>query len=202
MKKNNTSGTGKVSQVRGYRLIKTDFVEACQYKPYTSDMQKEDNRTYLFMMIILAIILIVFLSINAKQNQEIKAFESMQVSAAVTVPVKAAPIVTPPKTEISTQTFEVFTITAYCSCSKCCGKSDGITYSGQKAVEGITIAADLNILPIGTVVEIEGIGKRTVQDKGGNIKGNRIDLFMGTDHQKALNFGKQERWVTVIKEGS
>jgi 3D (Asp-Asp-Asp) domain-containing protein len=117
----------------------------------------------------------------------------------MTLPVKSAPIVTPPKTEILAQTFEVFTITAYCSCSKCCGKSDGITYSGQKAIEGVTIAADLNILPIGTVVEIEGIGRRIVQDKGGSIKGNRLDLYFQR-HSDALRFGKQERWVTYTDD--
>jgi 3D (Asp-Asp-Asp) domain-containing protein len=196
MKKNNPN-TGTVSKIRGYSPIKTDFIEACQDRR-TSEAVKEDNRTYFVAMIILAIILVVFLSINAKQNQEIKAFESMQVSTSMTLPVKSAPIVTPPKTEILAQTFEVFTITAYCSCSKCCGKSDGITASGIKAFEGVTIAADWKVLPLGTIVEIEGVGRRIVQDTGGSIKGNRIDLFF-RDHKTALAFGRQERWVTVVE---
>ena len=196
MKKNNPN-SGTVSKIRGYSPIKTDFMEACQDKR-TSEAVKEDTRHYI-LALALGIIAIIFLSINAIQQTEIKKVESLQSS-----PIFNAPIVTvnAPTTEIKAQTFEVFTITAYCSCSKCCGKSDGITYSGLKAVEGVTIAADLSILPIGTIVEIESIGRRIVQDKGGSIKGNRIDLFMGTDHQRALNFGKQERWVTVIKEGT
>ena len=51
---------------------------------------------------------------------------------------------------------EEYVITAYCPCTKCCGKSDGITASGEKAVEGVTIAADTNILPFGTKVIIDG----------------------------------------------
>jgi len=39
-----------------------------------------------------------------------------------------------------------------------------------------------------------------VQDKGGSIKGSRLDLYFQR-HSDALNFGKPERWVTVIKEG-
>jgi 3D (Asp-Asp-Asp) domain-containing protein len=198
MKKNNPN-SGTVSKIRGYSPIKTDFMEACQCKPYTSDMQKEDTRHYI-LALALGIIAIIFLSINAIQQTEIKKVESLQ-SSPIFNAVETAPIViTPPQTEIKAQSFEVFTITAYCSCTKCCGKSDGITYSGQKAVEGVTIAADLNILPIGTMVEIEGIGRRIVQDKGGAIKGNRLDLYF-SDHKTALAFGKQERWVTVIKEG-
>lgn len=94
---------------------------------------------------------------------------------------------------------EVYTITAYCSCEICCGEwSDGFTYSGELAHEGVTIAADLSKLPLGTVVEIEGIGERVVQDKGGAIKGNRIDLFF-YHHSDALAFGVQELEVTVIE---
>jgi 3D (Asp-Asp-Asp) domain-containing protein len=199
MKKNNPN-SGTVSKIRGYSPIKTDFVEACQDRR-TSEAVKEDTRHYI-LAVALGIIAIIFLSINAIQQTEIKKVESLY-SSPIFNAVETAPIViTPPQTEILAQTFEVFTITAYCSCSKCCGKSDGITASGIKAFEGVTIAADWNILPLGTIVEIEGVGRRIVQDKGGSIKGNRIDLFMGTDHQKALNFGKQERWVTVIKEGT
>ena len=48
----------------------------------------------------------------------------------------------------------VYKITAYCPCKKCCGKSDGITASGVKAIEGITVAMDKSI-PFGTKIYIE-----------------------------------------------
>ena len=73
--------------------------------------------------------------------------------------------------------FGEFKLTSYCPCMKCCGKTDGITYSGVKAVQGVTIAADIRKLPIGTKVYIEGLGERIVQDIGGAIKGNKIDVF-------------------------
>ena len=88
--------------------------------------------------------------------------------------------------------------TAYCPCVKCCGKNDGITASGEKAVQGVTVAADTKVLPFGTKIYIDGVGERIVQDSGGAIKGNRIDLYF-SDHQSALNFGRQTREVFIIE---
>lgn len=89
-----------------------------------------------------------------------------------------------------------YVITAYCPCQKCCGKTDGITASGEKAVQGVTIATDKSI-PFGTKVYIEGVGERIVQDRGGAIKENRIDLYFN-DHQSALEFGRQTKEVTIL----
>lgn len=77
-----------------------------------------------------------------------------------------------------------YKLTYYCSCSKCCGKSNGITASGKKAQEGITVAS--NSLPLGTKISIDG-HVYTVQDRGG-MASNVIDIFVSS-HQKALNLG-------------
>ena len=92
---------------------------------------------------------------------------------------------------------ETYTITAYCACVKCCGKTDGITATGTKATEGRTIAVDPNKIPYGTEVNIEGVGVRVAEDCGGAIKGNRIDIYFN-DHQSALNFGRQTKEVTIL----
>lgn len=93
-----------------------------------------------------------------------------------------------------------FTGYAYDACVKCCGKDDGITASGTNAVEGVTIAADWNVLPCGTMVEIiaDGVsmGTRIVQDRG--VYGNEIDIFMDS-HSNALEFGIKKLKVRVIK---
>lgn len=92
----------------------------------------------------------------------------------------------------------IYTITAYCGCVKCCGKTDKITASGVMATEGITIAADTNILPFGTKVIIDG-NVYTVQDRGGAIKGNRIDVYFES-HQKALEHGiKKNKEIIILK---
>lgn len=77
-----------------------------------------------------------------------------------------------------------FLITYYCPCAECCGWTDGPTASGVYPVEGLTIAADPSI-PFGTKLMIDG-STYTVQDRGGAIKGNHIDVFSST-HKKALS---------------
>ena len=100
--------------------------------------------------------------------------------------------------------WQTFTATAYCSCEKCCGKwalnrPNGIVYtaSGAIAEEGVTVAADWNILPAGTLIEIDGLGERIVQDRGGAITGNRIDIYFNS-HEVALEFGVQEVLVRTL----
>ena len=102
------------------------------------------------------------------------------------------------KTEIDEwESLGTYTITAYCPCEICCGQwADGITASGETATEGVTIAASSE-LEFGTVVRIDG-HEYTVQDRGGAITGNRMDIFM-SNHQSALNFGIQTKKVEVKK---
>ena len=96
----------------------------------------------------------------------------------------------------------MYVITAYCACYNCCNKKPtdkgyGITASGVKAQQGVTVAAD-NSIPFGTRSYIEGVGERIVQDRGGAIKGNRIDLYF-ENHQEAWNFGRQTKKVIIRK---
>lgn len=79
--------------------------------------------------------------------------------------------------------------TGYCPCAACCGKTNGVTASGVIAQANHTIAADTGVLPFGTQVVING-KVYTVEDRGGAIRGNRIDIYFAS-HQEALNHGKQ-----------
>ena len=88
-----------------------------------------------------------------------------------------------------------FKLTAYCACSKCCGKSDGITASGTKAKQGRTIAVDPKQIPYGTKVVING-HTYTAEDCGGGIGKNRIDVFFNS-HKEALKFGVQHAEVFI-----
>lgn len=106
------------------------------------------------------------------------------------------PQIRPRETEQETkQTQEdVFTITAYCPCEKCCGAyANGYTATGAKATQGVTIAADPDVLPMGTEIELDG-HTYTVQDTGGAIAGNRLDLYFDS-HEDALRWGVQEKMV-------
>ena len=89
------------------------------------------------------------------------------------------------------------TVTAYCSCPKCCGRqAAGYFASGEKVYWG-GVAADWRLLPPGTKVAIEGfIGTFQVEDTGRVVKGARLDIWMPT-HREATQFGRQKLWVEI-----
>lgn len=111
-------------------------------------------------------------------------------------PMELPAVVLPRNTpQEAAQTREgVFTITAYCPCEKCCGAyANGYTATGAKATQGVTVAADPDVLPMGTEIELDG-HTYTVQDTGGAIAGNRLDLYFDS-HEDALRWGVREKIV-------
>lgn len=102
-----------------------------------------------------------------------------------------------------------YKLTSYCACEKCCGywatirpldeNGEPIVYtaSGAVARQGVTVAADTDILPFGTVLLIGG-EEFTVQDVGGAVQGKHIDIYF-EDHQAAREFGV--RYETIYRGG-
>ena len=108
-------------------------------------------------------------------------------------------------------------LTGYCNCGACCNwhrtwfglgspvistgpgagrhKDVGRTSSGAEARRG-TIAADVSRYPYGTIVEIPGYVLGRVEDTGGAIKGDHMDLWF-PDHDAALRWGRQRKLVKV-----
>ena len=104
--------------------------------------------------------------------------------------------------------------TSYCHCHRCCSyrwllfvpiqqtgfmsyrlKKIGITSSGTMARPG-TIAADTSVYPYGTVMHVPGYGYGRVEDTGGAVKGQHIDLYR-PNHWFARHWGVQTKKVTV-----
>ena len=96
-------------------------------------------------------------------------------------------------------------VTAYCPCKKCCGPdAAGITASGRLVSHngGQFVAADTTVLPFGTKLVIPGYaGEEAVEviDRGGAIKGNKLDLYFDS-HDEALEWGRQMLDVTIVAE--
>ena len=89
----------------------------------------------------------------------------------------------------------VYKVTAYCACMQCCGKTNGITASGAKATANHTIVAP-RTFAFGTKVVINGT-TYVVEDRGGAIQGNRIDIYMNS-HAEALRWGVRYVEVEVL----
>ena len=84
--------------------------------------------------------------------------------------------------------------TGYDLCWRCCGKTDGITASGTYATVGRTCAAPKN-LPFGARLYIEGVGYRIVEDRGGAIRGNKIDVLCANHSACYAITGWRNVWV-------
>ncbi|MDA3926975.1 MAG: 3D domain-containing protein [Kiritimatiellae bacterium] len=121
----------------------------------------------------------------------------------------------PPRNAVSR--IVVVETTGYCNCGKCCGwkrsffglgrpvfssgpnkgkpKKVGVTASGTTAQHG-TIAADTSKLPFGTIIYIPRYGYGRVEDRGGAIKGAKLDLWFSS-HEKALKWGRRKMKVRI-----
>lgn len=94
-------------------------------------------------------------------------------------------------------------VTAYCPCPKCCGKyCDGVTACGHKIRRGDTFVAADGRYPFGTEMLIPGYSNNQpvrVLDRGGAIKGNRLDVFFDS-HEEALEWGVKYLEVNVHRK--
>ncbi|PED58857.1 enterotoxin [Bacillus toyonensis] len=59
------------------------------------------------------------------------------------------------------------------------------------------IAVDPKVIPLGSKVWVEGYGEAIAGDTGSAIKGNRIDVLMGSK-SKAMNWGRQTVKVKIL----
>ena len=92
---------------------------------------------------------------------------------------------------------QIYKVTAYCSCAKCCGKSTGITALGTRATSGRTVAASSKFA-FGTKLNVNG-HVYTVEDRGGAITGNKIDIYVNS-HAEALAWGVKYLPVSVVNQ--
>lgn len=99
-----------------------------------------------------------------------------------------------------------FTVTHYCPCLECCGKSEtdswhGITATGTTAVEGHTIAVDPAVIPHGSRVALFYDDGRIVEyiaeDSG--VYGSSVDVFVD-DHERAAQLGVATACVYLVRE--
>lgn len=91
-----------------------------------------------------------------------------------------------------------FRLTFYCPCYQCSEGWGHQTASGAYATEGRTIAVDPRVIPYGTEVRI-GDHVFVAEDRGGSIKGKRIDVFMES-HAACRKAGVQYSEIFIKKE--
>ena len=136
--------------------------------------------------------------------------QTTPASQEATVPVASEPVRLDPDTGIRwfngrpvrpARTITM-TVTAYSpDAASCYPYADGqtATLHGVDTNGGFLVAADTDLLPFGSMLTIEGYAGDTVVpvlDRGGAIKGNRLDLLFPT-HEAALQWGVKTIDVVV-----
>lgn len=81
--------------------------------------------------------------------------------------------------------------TAYCL--------QGETFTGLPAGMGV-IAVDPEVIPLHSVVWVEGYGQAQALDTGRDIVGHRVDIWLPT-RDECLQFGRQQVEVKILREG-
>lgn len=78
-----------------------------------------------------------------------------------------------------------FRYTYYCDerYEHICGYGKGITASRRPTEVGWTVAADTSVLPMGSIIYVEGVGFREVMDVGGGVNGKHIDILLHTHNE-------------------
>ncbi len=89
-----------------------------------------------------------------------------------------------------------FSATAYCK---------GIVTTAGVAVQAGVAAADPEMLPVGSVVEIDSLppkynGVYTILDTGPAVQGRQVDLYMWSCNE-ALAFGRRPIHLSVLRMG-
>ena len=136
-----------------------------------------------------------------------KATEVPEASEAPEAQVEADPIQDEKK--MTDHPVGVCEITAYCSCVKCCGiwsadhpSRQGTGYvqktaTGTIPTEGRTVAVDKDVIPLGSIVIIDGV-TYIAEDTGSAVNGNIVDIYFDS-HEEAVQFGRRTAQVTYVK---
>lgn len=93
------------------------------------------------------------------------------------------------KEENSRKYMGEFTLVAY--------YQGNITSTGTRPQVNHTIAVDPKVIPYGSKIYIEGYGTYIAEDCGGGIKGNMIDIYMGS-YNECIQFGRRKAKVYII----
>ena len=118
---------------------------------------------------------------------EVTALDSKYAARLATLETSALPL---PGSRLA------FSATAYCK---------GIVTASGVPVQSGVAAADPELLPVGSVVEIDSLPRRyngiyTILDTGPAVQGRLIDVYMWSCNE-ALQFGRRPMHLTVLRLG-
>ena len=137
------------------------------------DFTNRNWKSLIRIPFILLIALLICLATNYMNKEEIKQKQQTEING-VTVAGKY---------------LGKFSISHYCSCPICTNTPKGSrTATGHYPREGRTVAVDPKVIPLHSIIYVEGLGTFVAEDIGGAVKGNHLDIYID-NHDKALSLG-------------
>lgn len=157
-------------------------------------------------LLILALIAALIISIATRPSASVADESAIETSSIrIEIPEAAAETSVPELIELGE-----FRTTAYCTCVKCCGIWSSehpsragtdyvqLTKSGTIPTEGRTVAVDPDVIPLGTVLVIDG-HEYIAEDTGGAVQGNSVDIYFAS-HEAAVEYGVQTKTIYIKGE--
>jgi 3D (Asp-Asp-Asp) domain-containing protein len=156
-------------------------------KPTRVDYSKIALALFIVALVALFVMLLSLLAPRPATAGDITNFRTARRLAAVVIPLD----------KVTTRSSEpiailICEITAYSPTVAECDTSPLVTASGKRVYVG-GIAADLRVLPFGSIVIIPGYNNGdlcTVIDTGGAIRGQKLDVFFWHT-QDAVKWGRR-----------
>lgn len=183
----------------------TNYSDSLKRKAARRERLKRQSRRLILLALIVGIVAGFILGRVSVRAVADETPEPVVVDVATPEPTV---VIIPTPEPTPEPEWTTYRITAYCSCEICCGeyaknRPNGIVYgaAGVELVQGVSCASPL---PLGTVVEIKGLGTYVVQDRTAQwvvdkYGENLIDIYFN-DHEAACAFGLQYLDVCIKEE--
>lgn len=173
---------------------------------------------YRRWIVFLASLVIILGLICLLQHNEIKSLKSHEIGQPVLSMDKSVKVcdagpadsevmigpAEPTEPEMQAVSLGMFQCYAYYAGHESTGKypgdpAYGITYSGTVATAGRTVAVDPDVIPLGSLILVDGV-PYIAEDTGDQyIQDNAIDIYFDT-YEQAAQYGVQQHEVWMVME--
>ena len=100
-----------------------------------------------------------------------------------------------PRRVIASRSGQLLNYKSVLYCESTAYSGGGVTATGTVPVRdpnGIsTVAVDPRVIPLGSLLYVEGYGKAVAADTGGAIKGNIIDVYVNSQEEAYNSWGRK-----------
>lgn len=178
--------------------FETQYIESAELAPGTSEIQQK-GETGLLRQVVKTVEVSGQPVDQQVQSSFVLKNPKNEVINRNTKPVSKKKVIIQNSTPISEDNVDISKLDINETLSV---EATAYTYTGNNTATGIepyegVIAVDPRVIPMGSRVYVEGYGYAVAADTGGDIRGNRIDVFFSTLRQ-CINWGRKPVRIYVL----